>query len=398
MKVAITIEAFDPARGGGETYARNFSKALVAAGHDVHVFSYDPGPPEDGITLHKLKRPRAAVSRRYAFAMGVRKHVQNAGFDIIHGFGKSVYMDIFRPGGGVHRAWLEQELKACGSGFTRFSTSINHKVSLDHRLVLKLEKMQFMGETGPQIIAVSNMVKNEIKRFYDTPDHRLNVIYNGVNLEKYHPKNRAAMREPLRRELGLGDNEIVLLFSGHNFKRKGLRPLISALPMLHKPGKDFRLVILGGDNPYRYRPLVEELKVREHVQYAGASGEPEKYYAMADIFVFPSYYDPCANVCLEALAAGLPVVTSTSNGSGELITQGREGYVVDADDTEALADCIQKLFDDDHRAEASAAARKLAETRPISRNFNEIMQIYDKIIKKKNSSASNRHATNPDTI
>jgi len=384
MKVALTIEFFDPAKGGGETYARNFARALVRAGHEVHVYANAFGPPEPGFAYHPVATTPLKWCRRYAFATRVARLLRGTDYDIIHGFGKSVYMDVYRPGGGVHRAWMDHELRAVGPGPSRWLTRLKQLTSIDQRLVLHLERRQFGGgDEGPHIVAVSRLVRDEMQRHYGTPDHRIHLVYNGVDLERHHPRNRARHRAATRRELGLDDGTVALLFIGHNFKRKGLRPLIRALPLLRGRGTPFRLIALGGDRPARYAALVERLGCGDLVHYVGPSREPERYYAAADLFVFPSYYDPCANVCLEALANGLPVVTSTTNGSGELLTPGREGFVVDCDDTGRLAECIGHFFDADARHAASLAARALAETRPLSRNFSEIMAVYEQVLSEK---------------
>jgi len=377
MKIALTIEYFDPAKGGGETYARNFGRALLAAGHEVHVFTNAWDPEEKGFVYHRV--PKGRLFRRYQFARRAARLVQAEPFDIVHGFGKSVYMHVFRPGGGVHRAWMIQELKAVGPGPKRWLTRLRQCLSLDQHLVLRLEREQFRAD-GPFIIAVSKMVRDEILRFYPVSPERIRVIYNGVDIERFHPCNRERYREGLRHELGQRDDEVMLLFVGHNFKRKGLRPLIQALPMLKDASPPPRLVVLGGDRPGPYVNLARKLGCADMVQYVGPSRQAERYYAAADILVFPSYYDPCANVVLEALASGLPVVTSIYNGSGELITQGREGYVVDPDDTKALAEAIRALLDPAKRAAASRAARALAETRPIAQNFKEVMAVYDLVL------------------
>ena len=379
MKVALTIESFDPAKGGGEVYARNFTRALIRAGHEVHVYANRLGADEPGALFHRVPQTPLHLFRRSAFARRVRQMLRKQSFDIIHGFGKSIYMDVFRPGGGVHRAYMEQELRLAGSGIRAVAERVRQMLTLDDHLVLQLEHMQFAGRYGPHIIAVSQMVADEMRRFYLTPDERITIIYNGVDLERYRPENRDRFRTPMRKALGL-DGEVMLLFSGHNFKRKGLRSAILALPLLRHRRVPFRLVVLGEGKRHLYQPLIDSLKCRDVAQFVGASSEPEKFYAAADMLVFPSYYDPCANVVLEALASGLPVVTSIYNGSGELITDGQEGFVVDPDNTAALAEGIAHFFDGDLRHKAALAARALAETRPISRNFAEVMQVYDKVL------------------
>jgi len=286
---------------------------------------------------------------------------------------------------------MAHELRATDGAPARAWARLRQATSLDQRLVLRLERMQFGPGGRHEIIAVSNLVKQEIIRHYDCEPERITVVHNGANLQKFTPDLHEKHRSATRRELGLAEDEIALLFLGHNFKRKGLHALIRALPALHGE-TPWRLIVAGRGRRAPCDRLAERLGVTNRIQYIGETATPERLYAAADIFCFPSYYDPCANVVLEALASGLPVITSTSNGSGEILTQGREGFVLDPDDAAAMAEGIRAFFDSDRRRAASRAARQLAESRPIERNFREILAVYDKALARKGRAAAD-HAT-----
>jgi len=375
MRVAITIERFDPALGGGERYCRNFARFLRNNGHEVHVFAYRLGPPEDGIFYHRVPPPPGGMWGRALFASRVERLVRRDKFDIVHGFGKSTYMDVYRPGGGVHRAWQAHRLRASRGLVERLRTRWRQWASIEERLVLRLERKQFGPGRGHRIIAVSRLVRDEIIGYYGCEPERIHVIHNGADLARFPPDLRRRLRDPMRRQLGLESDEVMLLFVGHDFRRKGLHALIRALPHIAEGGTRFRLVVVGRGNRSGCDRIARRLGVEGAIQYVGAA-DPIPYYAAADIFCFPSYYDPCANVVLEALAAGLPVVTSIHNGSGEIIVQGREGFVVDPDETSRMAACIGAFFDRDRREDASRAARALAESRPIERSFREMIGVY----------------------
>ncbi len=392
MKIALTIEHFEPGRGGGETYARNFARLLLKEGHEVHVFALSWDRSEKGPIFHQIPPPPMRLWRRYFFATRARNLVSEGRFDIIHGFGKSICMDVFRPGGGVHRAWMAHELRATTGGLARLGARLRQAFSVDQRLVLRLERSQFGPGGRHQIVAVSRLVRDEIIRYYGCEPERIAVVYNGVDLAKFNLSLREEFRGPVRSELGLEPDDVMLLFLGHNFKRKGLHALIRALPFLRGRGTRFRLVVVGKGRRLLCDRLARELGVSGLVHYAGVTAAPEKYYAAADVFCFPSYYDPCANVVLEALACGLPVVTSTSNGSGEILAQGQEGYVVDPDDAQKMAECIGGFFDRERREEASRAARRLAESRPLERNFREIMAVYETVLERRRGEGSEQMA------
>ncbi len=382
MKIAISIEHLEPRRGGGETYARNFGRMLLGQGHEVHVYSFSIDPAEKGFIHHPLRQPAFNMFRRHAFAMRAREELLKESFDIIHGFGKSVYMDVFRPGGGVHKAWMRHELRATDGAMGRLGARLRQATSLDQRLVLRLERRQFGPGGRHEIVAVSKLVRDEILTWYGCEPERIHVVHNGANLEKFTLEKVRALRGPVRRRLGLDEDEVMLLFLGHNYKRKGLHALIRALPLLKGKGR-FRLVVVGKGRRAVCDRIAAGLGVSDLIQYAGSTDAPEEFYAAADIFCFPSYYDPCANVVLEALACGLPVITSTTNGSGEILTAGREGYAIDPDDTECMARYIGEFFPPERRREASRAARALAEARPIERNFREILAVYQKVLERR---------------
>jgi UDP-glucose:(heptosyl)LPS alpha-1,3-glucosyltransferase len=147
-------------------------------------------------------------------------------------------------------------------------------------------------------------------------------------------------------------------------------------------GMPFRVFVVGQGRRAPCDRLARKLGVGDLIEYTGPRSRPEKFYAAADIFCLPSQYDPCANALLEALACGLPSVTSTTNGSGELLT-GKEGWAVPYGDAPQLAQRIGELFNRDRRAAASVAARALAEAHSAQRNFEEVMKVYAKVVQRK---------------
>jgi UDP-glucose:(heptosyl)LPS alpha-1,3-glucosyltransferase len=145
-------------------------------------------------------------------------------------------------------------------------------------------------------------------------------------------KWKAGEREATRELWGVEPDEFLLFFAGSGWERKGLRFLLKALIELRNPR--VKLVVAGKGNwPW---------KVPGNVIYAGMMENLEDAYAASDLFVVPTIYDPSANVCFEALAAGLPVVTSAFNGAAEVIEAGVNGTVVaDPSDVEGLVAAIK---------------------------------------------------------
>jgi len=389
MKVALNIEYFSPHKGGGESYADNFARELVRRGHEVHVFAsvFEDvfGKAGSGITFHQVPSIKAVKPlREISFALASARMLKQAHFDIIQGFGRCLYMDVYRPGGGVHREWFKQDLAAIENPLVRTCKAAARHASIRQFIKFGIEHRQYSIPRLSRIIAVSHMVKRHICRHYRVPPEKIAVIYNGVDLQRFNPDNRSAVGGATRKELGISD-EIVILFVANNFKLKGLRYLVKAAAEVKRQrAEPFKLVIVGRDRPHPYRSLARELGCEEELIFAGAAADVERYYAAADIFCHPTFYDPCANVCLEALAGGVPTITTRFNGISEIISDGREGFVLDHPaDIEAFSRALAHFFDEGRRRQAAEAARRLAEQHTIQRNYHEVIRVYQQVLEER---------------
>jgi UDP-glucose:(heptosyl)LPS alpha-1,3-glucosyltransferase len=172
------------------------------------------------------------------------------------------------------------------------------------------------------------MVKQDVMRWYGIPEGRVVVIYNGVNTERFHPRNRQ-YRDEIRGRHGVG-NEFLILFVSNNFRMKGLGYLVKTLAEIRKEDRrPFKLLVLGRDRQGPYLRLAKKTGISKEVVFVGSTDEPEKYYGAADLLVHPTFYDACSLTVLEAQASGLPVVTTVSNGASGLISHGEDGWVIE---------------------------------------------------------------------
>jgi len=226
------------------------------------------------------------------------------------------------------------------------------------------------------IMANSEQVAREIARHYAPLSAPVKIVRNGVDLELFHPRARATLGPGTRTTLGLGRDDVVLLFLGSGFTRKGLAFLLHALG--HLPAKDRpSLLVVGKGRAEPHLALARRLGLNGRVRFLGVVADPLPFYAAADAFVLPSLYDPSSNACLEAMAVGLPVVTTRANGASELIEDGREGWVVDdPHDTEALAERLSRLVDVTARLEMGRRARDRVEAYPWDRHLQEVLALY----------------------
>jgi UDP-glucose:(heptosyl)LPS alpha-1,3-glucosyltransferase len=211
------------------------------------------------------------------------------------------------------------------------------------------------------------MVKEEIIRFYGFPGEKIDVVYNGVPLQSLH--REAQDRAKTRESLGLGESDVVALFAGSGWERKGLRFAIDAT---ERQEGQMRLLVAGrGDS--RQFPS-------SRVQFLGVVREMPSLYAAADIFLLPTIYDPFSNACLEALAAGRPVITTRANGFSEIIENGRHGTAIeDPRDLNAIAEALRFWSDPARRAQAHLDNLALATQFDISTNVAQTLQILSEV-------------------
>jgi len=195
-----------------------------------------------------------------------------------------------------------------------------------------------------RLAAVSKKTAADLKRLY--PGSReVSVIYNGLDLECFSPRKRAALRCGARRNFYIRDDEFVLLLIGNDWKNKGVTCLLEAIAQVGDPR--LRALVVGNDSPAFFRSLSARLKLETAVHFYPPRRDVETYYAAADAYVGPSLDDAFAQPPSEAMACGLPVITSRQNGGSEIITHGHDGLILeDGADAKALADMLRMLLND----------------------------------------------------
>ncbi len=267
----------------------------------------------------------------------------------------------YRAGDGVHRAWLRRRAQ-----FAPAWQSWLRRWNPKHFQILALEESLFAQGGARSIIANSRLVHDEITTHYGTPPERIAVVYNGLPATCFQPVEPGT-RERVRRARGLEPDDYAILFAGTGWERKGLAHALAAVERLPGPLRA-RLLVAGRGNPKRYR--------HERAEFLGPVGEMRSLYAAADVFVAPTLYDPFSNACLEALAAGLPVLTTPANGCAEIIAPGIEGDVFPTDDRasgEALTALLTGWADPARRTRAKIACAAKAARFTIEENVRQTL-------------------------
>jgi UDP-glucose:(heptosyl)LPS alpha-1,3-glucosyltransferase len=375
VKIALVRKDFSPRGGGGERYSVDLARALRDFGHEVHVLAHRYEPMK-GISFHTVAVPLKPFGlQNWIFAKNVRRALSGYEFDIVNGISQIYPQDIYRLGDGIHKHWLT----------VRRSRIFNHvydKVSPRHRLLLHLEKKIFSPGNYKRIIANSELCKQHAIDYYKVPPQLVDVIFCGVDFAIFNSSVRNEGAQ-LRTSLGIGREAIVVLFVGTNYERKGLDTLLQAISRLRYKEK-YRLLVVGKGNIPRYQRLAQRLGLQEVTIFCGFQEQMPPFYGAADIFVLPSYYDPFGNVCLEAMACGLPVITTRETGVSELMAHGKSGFIMDhPGNISALANWLEALEDPELRRSMGAEAQEQAAFLTIERNVKHTIFAYEKVLEGK---------------
>jgi UDP-glucose:(heptosyl)LPS alpha-1,3-glucosyltransferase len=304
MHISLILEHLSAQSGGAEGFALTVARELLRRGHRFTVCAVDGGGLEGAAVL--LGPLASAPARLLPLAP-----------DIVVDWGLHVPADLHRLGGGTHREFQRIVLEALPAP-VRLTKRLLYALSPRHRRIARRE-VELLSRPGVQVLAVSRFVADQVARTVPLPPSHLHVLHNGVDTQRFVAGGQPGVRARERARLGLEEQDVAFLLVAHNLGLKGFNLLREVFAAGHGQFPRARLVLLGR-HPPRFRA--------PWFIYAGASSQPESAYAAADGLLHPSYYDACANVVLEALASGLPVVSSDRNGSAEVLTAGRDGCVL----------------------------------------------------------------------
>jgi len=335
MKVCIAIEKFDPVVGGAERYCWDLAHYLAEKGHSVAVICMQACDAHNpSITVRRLRPLKFPQGLRHLSFALLHRRVALSMPDYIHfGVGNTFFMDIYQPHGGVHKAWFERDS-------LRLSPSIRPCLRLLKRLSLKdivqrgLEWWTFKV-TRPRVIAISQMVARDIRNLFGYPSDRIRLIPNGIDQVKFSPDWRTKRGE-VRSRFGINDDEFVFVFVANNLALKGYGVLLEACRRIEN--RNFKVLVIGQASG---KDQAEAQTLGGSMIFGGRAMDLEYIYPACDCLVHPSYYDACSLVVLEALASGIPVITTTANGASMFV--GADGRVIPPADPDALAQAMREV-------------------------------------------------------
>jgi UDP-glucose:(heptosyl)LPS alpha-1,3-glucosyltransferase len=341
-RIAFLRRRFSPT-GGAERYLLRLASGLAAQGHQITLYCEDWSPRENPFQdVRKIDSDDPE-----SFARKVMARPMHDRHDIVFSLERVPGCDLYRAGDGVHADWLAYR-RAFHPVMGRVRTLLRSK----NRELCRLEAQVFATGGVRRLICNSRFVADQVIQRFEFPADRIDVIYNGVPYQQFSMGDRALGR----RALQLNADDYVVLLVGAGSERKGHAIARDAMRLIKR--KYAKLVIIDSPPPV----------AMPHV------------YAAADVFLLPTLYDPFANVTLEALAAGLPVITSAQNGASEIMEDDKNGFILPrADDDKLIVHLLNYLTDPAHRARFRQPAQALAQQYDLAKNLNATLAVFDKL-------------------
>ncbi len=301
MRLLFFVEHFRRAGAGAENYVVSLCLELARRGYDVHVAA-ETHDGFDGITVH----PGLAA---------VEETLRTVRPDVTVDWGFLHAADVHRLGGGTHTEFLRYNLSACPRPL-RWLKRLGYRTGR-HRRAAAAEAVMLRN---PQALFLPNSAfcARQALASGASPE-AVHVLHNGVDTTRFSPPLTAARRGVVRQAWGLAEGDVAFLFVAHNLRLKNLALLRTVFGRLHREFPSVRLVVAGKRRPGFAAP---------YLVYAGATGAMEEFYGAADALHHPAFYDSFANVVLEAMSCGLPVVVSDCSGMSEMVSPGEEGWVL----------------------------------------------------------------------
>ncbi|MDA3966370.1 glycosyltransferase family 4 protein [Helicobacter sp. WB40] len=326
MKNIIFIRFKNSKVGGAENYLNKICTKLK----DSQILSTNTYKEKQTIQI-KITKFLPSFVRFLIFLYKYENYKKQNPNNIYFSLERVLNCDIYRAGDGVHKEWLEIK----NDNFIKKTKSYFNPMN---PIYTNIEKRLF--KNAKIIIANSNMIKDSIHKYYKINTDKIKVIHNGINLPQSINKQEA--KEQIIKMLNIKNTNIIL-FVGSGYARKGLK---EALLMLDGLKSDYCFIVIGKEKKLQlYKNLAKSLKIDNKVHFLGARDDAYLFYLASDIFLFPTIYEPCSNATLEAASYKNAIITTKTNGAGEIFNKE---YILDSyNDIQSGSNMLERLLQDE---------------------------------------------------
>ncbi len=373
MKHIVLLKSRARNHGGLEKHSARIASAFAEKGAQVTILT--TGTAQDILqsppisVIPKKLFPWPASIRMEQFDRFVQNWLKKHPADLIFGMDRNRFQTHIRAGNGVHAAYLESRILTEGK-LKHFVCMMNPM----HRKILELEKAAFENPSLQKLFTNSHLVRQQVLDHYKADPSKIEVIHNGVEwaeMEKDYSEWEMKREEGFRK-FNLDPNRFHFLFIGNGYLRKGLDRLLEGLSKL--AFRDFHLSVIGKDNKMElYQAKAVQMGLKDQVRFFGQRSEIRLFYQMADVLVIPSFYDPFANVTVEALAMGLFVVSSNQNGGSEILTKSNGVVIEDLLDPDSMCKALETALKYKKTRASALLARKSVEHLDFSKQMRRLI-------------------------
>jgi UDP-glucose:(heptosyl)LPS alpha-1,3-glucosyltransferase len=371
MKHVVLLKSRSNNHGGLEKYASRIAKAFIERGSRVTILTTGEALRHSEIPIIATKTlPWPGFARMEQFDWFVRNWLKNNKADLVFGMDRNRHQTHIRAGNGVHAAYLESRILTEGK-MKVFCCKMNPL----HRKILELEKAAFENPDLRKLFTNSHMVRNQVLEHYAVDPDKIQVIHNGVEWNEMASdffEWEKGRKEGLNKFF-LDKSHFHFLFIGNGYLRKGLDKLLLALAQLKN--ESFHLSVIGKDNKMDlYKAKAVQLGLKDRVHFFGPSQEIRLFYQLADCLVIPSFYDPFANVTVEALAMGLFVLSSKQNGGHEILNSSNGAVIEDLLSLDAIVEALRIAIKNKKTIESSNLIRNSVKHLDFSNQLRILME------------------------
>jgi UDP-glucose:(heptosyl)LPS alpha-1,3-glucosyltransferase len=385
LRVALVHRNFS-LDGSLERDAVLLARSLVKLGLDVHFYDNPETRAAEapGVTFHDVHPLTVSNSRlgwpieRGSFAVRATRKLQEdrSQYDIIHVSGIAAWthdvVTVHAVTTAGQRRWVEQ----AGPHYraARLRSRVAPVLRPQTALTRTVERLQFRPGRYRRVLAVTDEVRQDLENVHRVPHELIDVIPYAIDLERLANGHR----DHARAALGFDDSALLLLFVGHGFERKGLREIIKALPALDPAS---HLIVVGSGDHRRYARTAANLGVLTRVHFVGRTQTPEQFYAAADLLVLPTRYEPWGLPIIEAMAAGIPVITTAIAGAAAVVEHAGAGVVLTEASSEAVKNAIASLLHNPQLRHAMGArGRAAAQQFSADERAKRVLEAYERAL------------------